>query len=130
MLLKYYLLIVAIYAACYYFTESLSPPCGIASATYFSFVTMATVGFGDIAPIGFGRVLVCAQIVTSVLFHVAAISCFASVVVGLHGMIMPMEEVEDAKRRLWKSQASKAERRRNGDSGEQEAANKEIQPTK
>lgn len=51
---------------------------GLGSVIYFSFVTATSVGYGDIVPIGFGRVLAVIESVTALLVFGAVIAKFVS----------------------------------------------------
>ncbi|NTV13798.1 MAG: two pore domain potassium channel family protein [Desulfobulbaceae bacterium] len=96
---------------------TLRPAGGVAHSIYFSFVTMATVGYGDIVPIGIGKFIACVQIVASMLFGVIAISCFASLIVALHTGLVPQAEIEDTKRKFWASHPT-ADEKQPGESEE------------
>jgi hypothetical protein len=48
--------------------EIFSPPCdGLASCIYFSFVSQLTIGYGDLAPVGWARLLAVAQAMAAVV---------------------------------------------------------------
>jgi rhodanese-related sulfurtransferase len=51
---------------------------GLGTALYFSFVTATSVGFGDVAPVGFARVLAVAEAITGLLIFGAVVSKFVS----------------------------------------------------
>ncbi len=101
LLIKHYFVIVLLFAAVYYLTNTLSPKCTFLQSVYFSCATMATISYGDIVPNGYGRFLVCLHIITGVIFYIAAISCISSIIVRLHEIIKPTEEIEDAKQKAY-----------------------------
>ena len=47
---------------------------GFISAIYFSFVTATSIGYGDIVPVGFARVIACAEAVTALLIFGAVVA--------------------------------------------------------
>src|SRR6202021_1632313 len=51
---------------------------GFVSALYFSFVTATSIGYGDIVPIGAGRVIAVAEAVTALLIFGAVVAKFVS----------------------------------------------------
>ncbi len=51
---------------------------GFASALYFSFVTATSIGYGDIVPVGAGRVIAVAEAITALLIFGAVIAKFVS----------------------------------------------------
>jgi Ion channel len=51
---------------------------GFVSALYFSFVTATSIGYGDIVPIGFGRVIAVAEAITALLIFGAVVAKFVS----------------------------------------------------
>jgi len=51
---------------------------GLASALYFSFVTATSVGYGDVLPIGFARLIAIVEAVTTLLIFGAVIAKFVS----------------------------------------------------
>ncbi len=51
---------------------------GFISAIYFSFVTATSIGYGDIVPVGFARVIACAEAVTALLIFGAVVAKFVS----------------------------------------------------
>jgi hypothetical protein len=51
---------------------------GLASALYFSFVTATSVGYGDVLPVGFARLIAIVEAVTALLVFGAVISKFVS----------------------------------------------------
>jgi Ion channel len=51
---------------------------GFVSAIYFSFVTATSIGYGDIVPVGFARVIACAEAVTALLIFGAVVAKFVS----------------------------------------------------
>jgi inward rectifier potassium channel len=62
--------ITVIFAALYYATGTVTLPddAGFFDYIYFSIVTFATVGYGDIIPIGIGRVMAVAEVFCGILF--------------------------------------------------------------
>ncbi len=57
-----YILTSLFFAILYFAGGWLDKPSLFGGHFYFSFITQATVGYGDYAPIGFGRVVSCAQV--------------------------------------------------------------------
>jgi Ion channel len=51
---------------------------GFVSALYFSFVTATSIGYGDIVPIGVGRVIAVAEAITALLIFGAVVAKFVS----------------------------------------------------
>jgi hypothetical protein len=51
---------------------------GLASALYFSFVTATSVGYGDVLPVGFARLIAIVEAVTTLLIFGAVIAKFVS----------------------------------------------------
>lgn len=51
---------------------------GFIDAIYFSFVTATSIGYGDIVPVGFARVVACAEAVTALLIFGAVVAKFVS----------------------------------------------------
>jgi hypothetical protein len=51
---------------------------GLASALYFSFVTATSVGYGDVLPVGFARLIAVVEAVTTLLIFGAVIAKFVS----------------------------------------------------
>ncbi len=51
---------------------------GFGSALYFSFVTATSIGYGDIVPIGAGRVIAVAEAITALLIFGAVVAKFVS----------------------------------------------------
>jgi hypothetical protein len=51
---------------------------GFVDAIYFSFVTATSIGYGDIVPVGFARVVACAEAVTALLIFGAVVAKFVS----------------------------------------------------
>ena len=51
---------------------------GFISAIYFSFVTATSIGYGDIVPVGFARVIACTEAVTALLIFGAVVAKFVS----------------------------------------------------
>jgi len=51
---------------------------GFISAIYFSFVTATSIGYGDIVPVGFARVIACGEAVTALLIFGAVVAKFVS----------------------------------------------------
>lgn len=58
-----------------------TPRLDIPSALYFSFVTITTTGFGDIAPLsGLARLATCCEIATGLLYQVFVFSVVAGII--------------------------------------------------
>ena len=71
-LLAGYVLIACVFALAYQAVEG-TPAGSILTNFYFSLTTLATVGYGDISPRGFGRVLACIEMISGVAYQVLAI---------------------------------------------------------
>jgi hypothetical protein len=71
-LLAGYVLIAFVFSLAYQAVEG-SPVDSLGENFYFSLTTLATVGYGDISPQGFGRVLACIEMVAGVAYSVLAI---------------------------------------------------------
>jgi hypothetical protein len=71
-LLAGYLVVALVFALAYDALE-VTPVDSLLANFYFSLTTLATVGYGDIAPLGFGRLLACIEMVTGLTYQVVAI---------------------------------------------------------
>jgi hypothetical protein len=67
-----YVLIAFVFALAYQAVEGTQAN-SVSGNFYFSLTTFATVGYGDITPRGFGRVLACFEMVSGVAYNVLAI---------------------------------------------------------
>ena len=68
-----YIGLVLVFAGAYTGTSGSSAGSSLFDSIYFSFVTLSTIGFGDIEPNGFGKILVCLQAVAYLLYHALAV---------------------------------------------------------
>lgn len=81
-LLLGYILIAFVFALAYKAVDE-SPAITISESFYFSLTTLATVGYGDISPQGFGRVLACVEMISGVAYNVLAIGGGAAYLLDL-----------------------------------------------
>ncbi|MBK7496483.1 MAG: two pore domain potassium channel family protein [Candidatus Omnitrophica bacterium] len=88
-LLAGYILIAVVFALAYQAVEG-TPAGSILTNVYFSLTTLATVGYGDISPRGFGRVLACIEMISGVAYQVLAIGGGAAYLLDL-GKNQPSE---------------------------------------
>lgn len=68
-----YISIGVVFGATYAGTGGSTAGSALGNSIYFSFVTLGTIGYGDFSPHGFGRILVCFQIVAYLLYQALAI---------------------------------------------------------
>lgn len=75
-----YSLIVVAFGGLYEYLQVTSAKHSLLNNIYFSFVTMATIGYGDIQPLGFGKVLISIQSVISLVYQIICIAGFISII--------------------------------------------------
>jgi hypothetical protein len=84
------LIVIFSYAAVFYslnilYTNSFSSKLTILDSLYFSLITVATVGYGDINPVSNpAKILVMSEILFGLLFMLVIVSVFLSVFIKLH----------------------------------------------
>lgn len=85
-LLLGYVSICVAYAVAYSAVRGVDSP-GFPAALYFSFIASSTVGFGDVLPVGIGRLFSILQVLTGLIYAIMSIgsvgSIFSRVVTGL-----------------------------------------------
>lgn len=81
-LLMGYILVAFVFALAYQAVGG-TPVDSLSENFYFSLTTFATVGYGDIAPRGFGRVLACIEMISGVAYNVLAIGGGAAYLMDL-----------------------------------------------
>lgn len=67
-----YVVIAAAYGVAYHVTETVPGANNFGDYLYFSLITMATVGYGDLVPTGFGRALASCEVLTSMTYQLLA----------------------------------------------------------
>ena len=73
-----YVVVAAVYGLAYHVTESVPKANNFGDYLYFSLITMATVGYGDLVPTGFGRALASCEVLTSMTYQLLAFASASS----------------------------------------------------
>ena len=68
-----YIAIAGLFGAAFHASKGTTSP-DFWSSVYYSLITLATVGYGDVTPVGFGRVLSGIEVVIALLYNVVVLS--------------------------------------------------------
>ena len=68
-----YVGLALVFGGAYAGTHGSSAGGSLSDSIYFSFVTLGTIGYGDLQPSGFGKVLVCLQSISYLLYQALAV---------------------------------------------------------
>jgi hypothetical protein len=68
-----YIAIAGLFGGAFHASKGTTSP-DFWSSVYYSLITLATVGYGDVTPVGFGRVLSGIEVVIALLYNVVVLS--------------------------------------------------------